>query len=185
MSLNLSVSNTVYTEGWNRAKAKKLLKIWDEWHLNDMQAGCEHQRKNWDLRKELTIVSFKLNYDILMKQREIETMIDETFKKSKTITLTDEQQEIKNLPYIVELPRGEQYEVPEKVKKYYNPNIKDTNTKMACHFTPTDHPEGLLTKPCEVCGYEYGTSWLKEELPQEVIDFLTNLPKSTKTPAWV
>lgn len=39
-----------------------------------------------------------------------------------------------------------------------------------------EHPEGLLSFPCPTCGYKYGTRWLREEVPQEVLDFLTSLP---------
>lgn len=36
---------------WNRAMVKRLRETWDAWHLNDMRAGCEHQRKaGWDKR---------------------------------------------------------------------------------------------------------------------------------------
>lgn len=45
--------------------------------------------------------------------------------------------------------------------------------------------ESILCKPCPVCGYRYGTSWLKEDVPQDVIDFLFNLPDSEKLPAWI
>jgi hypothetical protein len=31
------------------------------------------------------------------------------------------------------------------------------------------HKNGLLTKKCEVCGYEYGSKWLKEEIPEEIL----------------
>lgn len=34
-------------------------------------------------------------------------------------------------------------------------------------------------------GYMYGSSWLKEEVPAEVIKFLESLPDTDKTPAWV
>ena len=34
-------------------------------------------------------------------------------------------------------------------------------------------------------GYRYGSAWLKEPLPQSVIDFLTSLPDTDRTPAWV
>ena len=37
---------------------------------------------------------------------------------------------------------------------------------------PEEHPEGLLCRPCPVCGYRYGTSWVREEVPQDVIDWL-------------
>lgn len=34
-----------YSEGWNRAKERRLREIWKQWHLNDMHAECEHQRE--------------------------------------------------------------------------------------------------------------------------------------------
>lgn len=36
-----------------------------------------------------------------------------------------------------------------------------------------------------VCGYQYGHAWQTEEAPQEVIDWLFNLPESPVVPAWV
>lgn len=33
-----------------------------------------------------------------------------------------------------------------------------------------DHPEGVLMKPCPQCGYQYGSAWLFEEIPQEIIN---------------
>lgn len=32
-----------YAPGWDVRKVQRLAQIWDEWHLNDMQAGCIHQ----------------------------------------------------------------------------------------------------------------------------------------------
>lgn len=31
-------------DGWTLPMFRKLLAIWDKWHLNDLKAGCEHQR---------------------------------------------------------------------------------------------------------------------------------------------
>lgn len=33
--------------------------------------------------------------------------------------------------------------------------------------------------------YAYGSAWLQQELPQDVIDFLATLPETDKQPAWV
>lgn len=30
--------------GWTAADRDSLVEIWDQWHLNDMRAGCAHQR---------------------------------------------------------------------------------------------------------------------------------------------
>jgi hypothetical protein len=49
----------------------------------------------------------------------------------------------------------------------------------------SESPLGLLSKPCPVCGYKYGTAWKKRELPAEVITFIESLPEPTKQPAWI
>ena len=89
-------SDIDFTRGWNSTKWYKFLEYWKLYHLNDLQAGCEHQRElGWN------------SYD--------------------------------------------------------------------------EHP----AEPCPVCGYKYGTAWLKVDVPENVIDFLFGLPITTTTPAWV
>lgn len=34
-------------------------------------------------------------------------------------------------------------------------------------------------------GYDYGTKWLRVEVPEDVLEFLKSLPETDKTPAWV
>lgn len=90
--------NLNWSKGWNKTKYIQFLFLWETYHLNDMQAGCEHQRAlGWD----------KDGYD--------------------------------------------------------------------------KHP----AEACPTCGYKYGTSWLKKEIPQNYIDWLFQLPKSQKQPAWI
>lgn len=42
-----------------------------------------------------------------------------------------------------------------------------------------------VNMPCPVCAYRYGTQWLFEEVPQDVLNFLKLLPESPTKPAWV
>lgn len=87
-------------------RTARLVELWKRWHLNDMRAGCEHQRRSWDVAKKITV-------------------------------------------------KGEE--------------------KAAGWVTQNEHPEGLLSKPCSVCAYRYGTAWLFEEVPSEVIKELRGL----------
>lgn len=48
-----------------------------------------------------------------------------------------------------------------------------------------ENGEKEVGKPCDVCGYRYGSAWLSAELPQHVVDFMESLPESDKKPAWV
>jgi len=66
---------------------------------------------------------------------------------------------------------------------YYVEKKKETKTDG--WVSPSEHPEGKLTKPCPECGYKYGTAWKSEEVPQSVIDFLFSLPDTDMRPAWV
>jgi hypothetical protein len=59
------------------------------------------------------------------------------------------------------------------------------NGQWNSHLYQSEHPEGILMKPCPVCGYKYGTAWNKEELPEEVIEFLQSLPDTPIKPAWI
>jgi hypothetical protein len=84
-----------YSEGWSAESADKLFEVWERWHLNDLRAGCEHQRR-----------------DGWMADR--------------------------------------------------------------------------LEEACPGCGYRFGTAWLFEEVPEEVLQWLSTLPSGpNKLPsAW-
>jgi len=79
----------------NRDKFQELMVIWKRWHLNDLRAGCTHQRE----------IIRESGYD------------DCSYE------------EIKKTEFFV----------------------------------------------CPVCGYEYGSKWLLEELPPVVVDFLREI----------
>src|SRR5690242_10172950 len=43
-----------------RAVIERLLEVWDRWHLNDMRAGCKHQRATWNPLEEIVLVQYIL-----------------------------------------------------------------------------------------------------------------------------
>jgi hypothetical protein len=57
--------------------------------------------------------------------------------------------------------------------------------RTAGWVTPDEHPEGVLTKACPVCGYKYGSAWKKRPVPDDVLDWLRELPDAQTAPAWV
>lgn len=64
--------------------------------------------------------------------------------------------------------------------------VDPTKPKTQDNMKGWNHPPaGHLGEPCPVCGYKYGSAWLKRELPADVIEFLQSLPDTDKTPAWV
>jgi hypothetical protein len=60
-----------------------------------------------------------------------------------------------------------------------------TEQKAAGWVDYREHPDGLLSRPCPVCGYKYGSAWLYEEIPADVIAWLQALPDTDRKPAWI
>lgn len=79
-------------------------------------------------------------------------------------------------------------------KRPINPNLlidtyghhlgktKTPTWNMLVWVNRKEHPDGLLGEPCSKCGYKYGTSWLYEEIPQNVIDELLSFPEEQEVP---
>ena len=167
-----------YATGWDAAKEAKFLDLWRAWHLNDMRAGCVHQRAEWDISEKLTLQDYKWS----TKYHQARTAaangedVPENWKEISRQVLEYTTQ-----------PNRAHYETPEVRALIDAGWIEEgkTETKTAGWVRPSEHPRGLLMKPCPVCGYQYGSAWLKEEVPQEVIDWLFALPGAEQDPAWV
>lgn len=91
---NEYLSQIRFREGWNQEMVNTLLSIWDKWHLNDMRAGCIHQRNA-------------------------------------------------------------------------GPTSRD-----------------MIGNECPTCGYRYGSAWLYESIPNDVLETLVNFPETDKQYPW-
>ena len=61
---------------------------------------------------------------------------------------------------------------PSKPTNTYGKFVEDrmtTTWNQLVWVSRKKHPQGLLSEPCPICGYRYGTEWLIEELPDEVV----------------
>ncbi len=117
--------------GWTHDRMCGFLRLWDAWHLNDMRAGCEHQRS--------------------------EGWADRPIDPTK----------------------------PTRAYGKHFPGQRQDSWNMLVWVWRSEHPEGLLAFPCPTCGYKYGTQWLKQDVPDDVLEWLRTLPDSDITPAWV
>lgn len=173
------------TEKWTREMLDRLCDIWDAWHLNDMRPYCSHQKElGWHelARKEAVLYNYRLCADAIKKQSDAERKAIEALKAGKIFAPTEEQIKYANLSYWVTVPE----KLTGEMAKLYEPKYKEEITRNALGWLkPEDHPEGLLGKPCPVCGYRYGSEWQKEEVPQEVLDWLMQLQDTETIPAWI
>jgi hypothetical protein len=150
-----------------REKILRLLDIWERWHLNDCRAGCEHQRAAWNPLEKIHLVTYKLRTDIWVKQRMVRDLASRKLAEGETVTYAPDEWSLVNLPYEVtrdidDPAPGPEYEVAKHEEK------------TAGWVKPAEHPRGILCKPCPECGYKYGSAWLYEPIPEDVVTFLEN-----------
>ncbi len=168
-----------FAPGWSKAKWLDLIDIWESWHLNDMRPGCEHQMAEKWGQELLKFTTYILNSSTCQMRQNIERRVQQEIGLKGTASVTPEEQEVLNLPYSLDVPEGS----PEPKLIWYNP--KTMTSKYSGHTYPTEHPQGVLTKPCPICGHKYGSDWQKVEVPEKVLDFLRSLPDTDIEPAWV
>jgi len=196
-----------FAPGWSAEAVEKLLATWRAWHLNDMRAGCEHQRAAWHPEAEITLTKYGIEWP-LVRQLEKDTQAAMEATYSFRADLTDQHavnyarkySGAAELLYAIRFELGlESYSWKTMDPEWFEsiarrthnfeqvrPHIKTrTEKKTAGWVYPKEHKDGLLGKPCETCGYEYGTQWLHEPVPDEVLNYLGGLPSTDKQPAWV
>lgn len=177
------------TKEWNRKMLDKFCDIWDEWHLNDMRPYCSHQKElGWreEAAEDIVTYHYRLTDKAAALKRQAEDAAVKALKDGTPFYPTMEQTLYAKLDYEVDLVGKEissPYYEPKKPLYSGDSGYKTTKRKGWTRFEDSDL--GLLGKPCPVCGYEYGSSWLKEDVPEEVISWLFNLPETQKEPAWI
>lgn len=168
---------------WTTEMVKKLLDIWNEWHLNDVCAYCKHQKQlGWRelAQKEVEIYHFQLTSKAIEIRRKA--------KEELPCNLTKEEIKVLNLDFAL---THHEPNLPESIAKYYEPKRSynginnGVEKKLLGWLRPSDHPDGILCKPCPVCGYKYGTKWLKEDVPDDVIQWLFALPAAKVKPKYI
>lgn len=170
---------TNFAEGWDKEKVQRLKAVWEEWHLNDMRPKCIHQ-KDWDTGKELVVQRYRYVAKVGYYGEKIK--YGEATEEEKALF-----EEAEYTWKITSVSGTSEAYPEESIKKLLGLGLLEetkTELELAGWTYASEHPEGLLSKPCPVCGYKYGNAWLYEALPQDVIEFLEGLPESEREPAW-
>lgn len=182
------------TDGWTTEMLNQLCDIWAHYHLNNMRPECEHQRKaGWNelAQEKVTLYHYEMNDTAIKKRHDAEAAALNALRQNKSFTPTEEQHFFAVLPFeiVVTDPLSETnpmqpYYEPKKNRLTNMDGSKEITTRQNVFFN--EHPDvGILCKPCPVCGYEYGSKWLTEKVPQSVIDWLFALPDSKIEPCWI
>lgn len=161
------INDPVYSE---------IFRLWKLYHLNDMHPECEHQAdRGWrEIAKEkVPIYTFGLTRWTLKEYHRIKENVLDGARSGKGYDLTDEERLILNSKYSVKTYLDH---LPEKLAPFYE--LKDTEYKALGFLEESNHPRGILRKPCPVCGYKYGTSWNYFPIPKEDEEIILRLLKT-------
>lgn len=160
----------------------RLATLWERWHLNDMRAGCEHQRADavFKTTAALTLqpLTWGPKYHELRKQALSGGMAPmdalnwrETVKMVEALTMGHGKPAHPKRWGSV----GDKLLISGLVK------VEKTEERPATQVNVAEHPEGLLMKACPTCGYKYGSKWLHEDVPEEVLRELHDMgPDATE-----
>lgn len=154
---------------------RELFHFWKEYHLNDMHTECEHQAaQGWKkiAAEKVTFWEYVLTVDAIREQRKIKSRVLTAAKTGETYTTKLSEQLILSLEYSVKSPAEQ---LPENIAGFYK--LKGTDTKLKGWCYETEHPEGILCKPCPVCGYKYGSSWKYFPIPADDLNRIKQLLK--------
>jgi len=163
-----------FAPGWDRESWLDLLDIWEQWHLNDMRAGCKHQRAEGWGKKRLEVATYQLTPEVMEKRKAIKDLAIKRLIEGEKIELTKDEILILSLPY-------EQKDLP--FPECYKEKSRETKTSNCVR--ETEHLEGVLMKACPVCGYKYGSTRLHEDVPESVLSQIKSWPDADKEPAWI
>lgn len=150
------ISDPVYT---------KILRLWELYHLNDMHPECEHQAAaGWrnEAVKKVNLYKFTMTTEAISEQHKIKNAVIQAAKDGESLRLSHEKRFILSLDYSITTHADT---LPENLAPYYK--LKETEIKALGWLRETEHPHGILSKPCPVCGYKYGSSWVYFPIPED------------------
>lgn len=177
-----------YAAGWSAELVSKFLDVWDQWHLNDLRAGCVHRGKGSAADEMLEVPVHTLTTEAYTMKKEAE---------ERVLAAAAAGEPMPDLNASERFLLGESWfhgYQPEEVLAMGLHRVEKTKTQRAGNTWPviptgggshlSEHPRGLLGVPCPECGHRYGSDWQREEIPPEVFSFLAALPYAEVLCPW-
>lgn len=152
----------------------EIFRLWKMYHLNDMHPECEHQAAaGWREKaaEKVTLYHWRLTREASTEQRAAEKSAMTALKAGETFTPSKQQAFIASLSYSLTTHTET---LPPELAEYYEPKKPlfagdegHTETKTLGWLKPDEHPDGIMCRPCPVCGYKYGTTWNYLPIPED------------------
>ena len=181
---------------------QRIFKVWKEWHLNGLHAGCQHQRKlGWGNGKDIAFIVKEatkaqisgLTEDILrsIQPKRVKWIAEsrDAFGTNKTFrmqiwkkiepkrNLTAHDNDLLSVVFL--RPKG--------VVVTGHPNLTQEVHSLLVAMAEKQFPvkienriyEDSIGAPCPKCGYCYGTEWKFEEIPATVLKEIRSWKSNT------
>lgn len=152
----------------------EILRLWDLYHLNNMHPECIHQHADgWHKKasEKVTLYHWRMTPEAIDEQKAVEKAALLALRCGETFKPTPKEQFLANLSYSL-ITHTET--VPENIAKFYEPKKPlfpgdkgHTEVETLGWLDQSEHPDGLLSRPCPVCGYRYGSSWVYFPIPTD------------------
>lgn len=158
----------------NNPKYNEILRLWKLYHLNDMHPECKHQAaKGWREKaaEKVILYHWRMTQEALKEQKAAEKAALLALKCGEIFKPTIKQRFFANLEYSLTTYTET---LPANIANYYEPKTPlysgdkgHKETKTLGWLRESEHPDGILCKPCPECGYKYGSSWLYFPIPED------------------
>lgn len=191
-NLDNNYYNTKPTKDFTESDLKKLVDIWNEYHLNDMKPyDVEMKKLGWDklAKKEIYKITLELNTETWMLQNKIKTYCMTSLKETGSANISEKEREVLNLKLrkIIYSYDKDKFDIPQYYEFDKNSRTKELDIEKTTlgWIYPEEYPDELLGKLCEESGNRYGEAWYKQEIPEDILEWLYNLPDAENKPAWI
>lgn len=139
--------------------AAEICDLWEKYHLNNMYPDCEHGINEKLADKKITVNTYRQTIETITKINDIKDKIHRKIIEYGSAAVSPDEQLLLSLPY------ERTNNIPPSLQPYYK--LVKTEKKRARWVFYTEHPDGVLCKPCPICGYKYGTKWNYRPIPEK------------------
>jgi hypothetical protein len=170
------------------------------WHMNDMRAGCEHQRKmKWGPGKTIALSPdhltdaqhFTIAHDMELERDRLFAKEMELFqndlrssskarvawisKHSSSGVCTIHDMEL--FDHLLTVHLESRALLQQKQLEWREALIEEVTKKIPVEKFKGAIYQDCIGAPCPECGYKYGTAWVMEPLPLNVIQLAASVYK--------
>lgn len=190
---HLDAGNFRPAEHWTPDMLRRLLDIWNEWHLNDMSAADAAMiRDGW--REEAAtpcyVWKFSLSSAAWEERRAAERAALDALAAGATFTPDARQSAVAALPLsytavtLDDVPPAPlaDYERSKRITR--EGGLEPAERKTLGWIKPAEHPRGLLGKEHPESGNRYGCAWYRRDVPADILAELQALPLSDRPHPW-